>query len=142
MVKTQKRKKIRYRGLAVIEMALVLPLLVLLTFGVIEYGWLFLKAQEITNAARYGARIAIRPVEGAVGDAEAAIHVLMARAGMADTGYWVTILLVDTPSGTPEHQAFEVKVTVPSANIALMNAPWWPLPENLGASVTMAKEGP
>ena len=140
MVKTQKQKKIRYRGLALIEAALVFPLLVLLTFGVIEYGWLFLKAQEITNAARYGARIAIRPTDTAVGDALAAIDVLMARAGMADKGYGATILAVDTPAGT--RQAFEVKVTVPSANIALMNAPWWPLPENLGASVTMAKEGP
>ncbi len=138
MVKTQKQKKIRYRGLALIEMALVFPLLVLLTFGVIEYGWLFLKAQEITNAARYGARIAIRPTDTAVGDALAAIDVLMARAGMADTGYGVTI----SPAVTEAGEAFEVKVTVPSANIAIMNAPWWPLPENLGASVTMAKEGP
>lgn len=138
MVKTQKQKRNRYRGLETIEAALMVPLLVLLTFGIIEYGWLFLKAQEITNAARYGARIAIRPVDTAVGDAEAAIDVLMARAGMADTGYWVTI----SPAVTEAGDAFEVKVTVPSVNIAFMNAPWWPLPANLRASVTMAKEGP
>ena len=141
MVKTQKQKRNRYRGLALVEAALVFPLLLLLTFGVIEYGWLFLKAQEITNAARYGARIAIRPTETAVGDALAAIDVLMAVAGMADTGYGVVISPVDF-SSLEAGDALNVEVTVPCANIAFMNAAWWPLPDNLKASVTMAKEGP
>ena len=50
------RLKARQSGLATIEMAMVLPLLMLLTLGVIEYGWMFLKSQQITNAARQGAR--------------------------------------------------------------------------------------
>ena len=33
----------------------------LFTFGAIKYGWLFLKAQQITNAARQGARMATLP---------------------------------------------------------------------------------
>jgi Flp pilus assembly protein TadG len=141
MVKTQKPKRNRYRGLALIEAALVFPLLLLLTFGVIEYGWMFLKAQEITNAARYGARLAVRPGITS-GEVEAAIDVLMARAGMADTGYGVVISPEDF-SSLEAGDALNVEVTVPSANIAIMkNAAWWPLPANLGASVTMAKEGP
>ena len=37
----------------VTEAALVLPILLLVTFGAIRYGWFFLKAQQITNAAIY-----------------------------------------------------------------------------------------
>ena len=54
-------KNKRFRGLATVETAIVLPLLLLITFGLLEYGWLFLKMHEITNAARHGARLAIRP---------------------------------------------------------------------------------
>ena len=35
--------------------------MLLFTFGAIKYGWLFLKAQQITNAARQGARMATLP---------------------------------------------------------------------------------
>ena len=56
-----KRQLHRRDGLAVVEMAIVLPLLILLTFGMIEYGWLFLRSQEISNAARQGARIGVWP---------------------------------------------------------------------------------
>ena len=46
-------------GSAVIEAALVLPVLILVTFGTIEYGWLFLKSQQIGNAARNASRMGI-----------------------------------------------------------------------------------
>ena len=140
MVKTQ--KKIRYRGAAVIEAALVFPLLVMLTFGVIEYGWLFLKAQQITNAARHGARVAIR-ADATNPDVLNAISGLMTQAGMAevDTGYLVTILPGDI-SSLSVGDALEVQVTVPAGNVAIINIPLLPKPENLGALVTMAKEGP
>ena len=44
-----------------VEAAIVFPILLMLTLGAIEYGWLFLNAQQVTNAARQGARIAILP---------------------------------------------------------------------------------
>ena len=33
----------------------MLPLLLLVMLGAIEYGWLFFNVQQITNAARQGA---------------------------------------------------------------------------------------
>jgi len=142
MVKTQKKtqKKIRYRGVAILEAALVFPLLLLLTFGAIEYGWLFLKAQQITNAARQGARVGIRP-DATNTDVLDTISVLMTKAEMADKGYRVDFPLGDVSSFSVG-EALEVQVTVPCANIAIINIPLLPLPENLGASVTMSKEGP
>lgn len=48
------------RGTATAEMAVVLPLLVLITFGIAELGWYLHLAQVVHNAARQGARAAVR----------------------------------------------------------------------------------
>jgi len=47
------------RGAAAIEFAIVLPVLVLLLFGTIEFGLLLYNQQVITNASREGARAGI-----------------------------------------------------------------------------------
>ena len=46
-------------GTAVVEFAIVLPLLVMIVFGIIEFGLLFYDKQVITNASREGARLGI-----------------------------------------------------------------------------------
>jgi len=139
MVRT--KKQTRYRGLAALEAALVFPLLLLLTFGAIKYGWLFLKAQQITNAARHGARIAILPGVTVNDDVLPAIQSLMESAGINSGDYSVTISPADFPSAAAG-DTVTIQVTVPCANIDIMQVPLLPSFENLGASVTMAKEGP
>jgi Flp pilus assembly protein TadG len=49
------------RGTALIEMAFTLPLLLLISVGIIEFGRAFQTWQIITNAAREGARVAVLP---------------------------------------------------------------------------------
>jgi len=44
------------RGVATLEMALVLPLLLLLVIGGIDYGWKFYILHNMNVAARDGAR--------------------------------------------------------------------------------------
>jgi len=61
-VKTQ-NQKIGQRGGAAIEFAIILPFLVLLIFGAIEFGVMFYNKQVITNATREGARFAITGVD-------------------------------------------------------------------------------
>jgi uncharacterized membrane protein len=140
MVKAE--KIICNRGAAAVEAAIILPLLLLITFAVIEYGWLFLKSQQITNAARHGARIAI--LNSAAQDyVESEIERLMAKAGMAQSkcGYWVTYPLGDVES-VAVGQPLTVKVEVLSANVDIVNYSLLPRPTNIRASVTMSKEGP
>ena len=48
----------RARAAAVVEFAIVSPLLLTILFGIIEYGYLFMVRQTLTNAAREGCRIA------------------------------------------------------------------------------------
>jgi len=47
------------RGAAAVEFAILLPVLVLLLFGTIEFGLLLFNKQVITNASREGARAGI-----------------------------------------------------------------------------------
>lgn len=47
------------RGQAVVEFALILPVLLLIICGVIEGGWLFSNQLMINNASREGARIGV-----------------------------------------------------------------------------------
>jgi Flp pilus assembly protein TadG len=49
------------RGAEVIEMAIVLPLLLLLILGIAEFGFLFQRYVVLTNAAVEGARVATLP---------------------------------------------------------------------------------
>lgn len=53
------------RGAAVIEFSLVVPLLLLLLFGIIEFSLLVYNKHIITNASREGARYGIVITEGA-----------------------------------------------------------------------------
>jgi hypothetical protein len=49
------------RGQAVIELALTLPLLLLIVLGVFDFGLLFQKYEVVTNAAREAARVGVLP---------------------------------------------------------------------------------
>lgn len=48
-------------GAELIEFALVLPLMLLVMFGIIDFGLLFQRYLVVTNAAREGARVAVLP---------------------------------------------------------------------------------
>ena len=49
------------KGAELIEFALVFPLLLLVVFGIMDFGMLFQQYEVLTNAAREGARIAVLP---------------------------------------------------------------------------------
>ena len=49
------------RGAALVEMALTLPLMLLVSAGIFEFGRAYQTWQVITNAAREGARVAVLP---------------------------------------------------------------------------------
>ncbi len=61
MVVSKHKKKVRRRtekGAAAVEFALVLPILVLLVFGIVEFGRAYNAYLSVTHAAREGARLA------------------------------------------------------------------------------------
>lgn len=128
------------RGLAILEITLVILMMLLVTFGAIEYAWMFLKVGEITNAARAGARIAVLPDSTAT-EVNNAIDSLLATAGMGSSSYVVTFTPADLTTldvGDP----LEVDIDVPYSNVTILGLSFLPVPTTLNASVTMAKEGP
>lgn len=133
-------KKVRQarRAAALVEATLVMPLLCLLVFGVIEYGWMFMKAQQVTNAARAGARTAIR-VDATRTQAENSIDALLNAAQITNR----TRSISPDPSAASTGQTITATVTAPySGHLELFGMPLLPVPANLSASVSMAKEGP
>ncbi len=59
MLKTIRQMKRRQDGIAAVEFAIVLPVLILLLFGIIEFGLVLFNKQVITNASREGTRAGI-----------------------------------------------------------------------------------
>lgn len=47
----------RENGASLIEFALLMPLLLLLLFGIVEFGWLFSQNLDVRHGAREGARL-------------------------------------------------------------------------------------
>lgn len=127
------------RALAMVEVAFVLPLVLLLVFGILEYGWLFLRAQQITHAARHGARIGVT-ADATMEDVNGAIGSILKRARIAANDEPWTLTPPD-PAVMATGDAFTVTVTIPYERIGL-GMPLVPVPGQLQASSTMAKEGP
>jgi Flp pilus assembly protein TadG len=129
-------KSRRRRGLAVIEAAIFFPLLFLLLFGMIEYGWAFLKFQCINNAAREGVRVAVR--DGAT-DAQWQDAVNNVLRDCSITNYTRTL----SPGvGEPPGHQLTLDVTVNYADIDLGTISLFPVPTSLTGTATMVKEGP
>src|SRR5258706_8276710 len=83
------KKKFLRRGNAVIEAALVLPILLYLAFGTVEFGYFFYVKNNLQGAAREGVRAGIPP--GATNtDVNSAILSQMTAAGLQASGYTVT----------------------------------------------------
>jgi Flp pilus assembly pilin Flp len=76
----------RENGAAAVEFALLLPLLVLLLFGFIQFGLAFNARIQATNAAREAARLAAVGIGdwGNLGGGDAFWDVVQQRAGVGD----------------------------------------------------------
>ena len=79
----------RRRGSAVLEAALVMPVLCYLTFGCIEFGDYFYMKHTLQGAAREGARAAATGTTNT--DVTTAVGNCMNAAGIPSTNYTVTI---------------------------------------------------
>ena len=99
------------RGAAIIETALTLPILLLVSVGIFEFGRAYETWQVMTNAAREGARIAVlpNPVDGAV---DARVRSYLELGGLNyDSSVGVAIDAVDVSLGAAGN-ASGTRVTV------------------------------
>lgn len=128
------------RGTSLVEMTLVLGVLLMLTFGTIEYGWLFLKQQQLVDISREGARLAAT-VGATNSQVTTQVTTMMTAVGMGSSGYTTTL----TPSNVSTvavGSTLTVEVSVPYSKLSLTKCSLIPVPTTLSATVTMYKEGP
>jgi len=127
----------RRRGAALVELAIVMPILCLLTLGLMEYGWVFMKISQINQAARHGVRIAVRP-DATTENVQTAVATLMTQAGIKAADYSLTCDDIDVAVGTP----ISLHISVNYDKLTLTGTGLVPLPSKLQGHGTMAKEGP
>ena len=111
------RNRVRQeRGAELIEMALVLPLLLLIVMGIFDFGFMFREMSVVTNAAREGARAGILPDYESDANVVARVQQYFDASGIdvtcgsADCIVQSPVIDVTAPSGTFE--ARDVRVTI------------------------------
>ncbi|MBE3092327.1 MAG: pilus assembly protein [Chloroflexi bacterium] len=118
------------KGTSAVEFAIILPILVMLVFGIIQFGLVFNKYIAITHAAREGARLA---AVGLDGDPDFFDKV-------QNSAPTVTILTVavDNPEGIKIGNPVEVTVTGESFSIKIPLVGEWSIP--LTSTAAMRRE--
>jgi Flp pilus assembly protein TadG len=108
-----KRFRQSERGAELIEMALILPLLLAMLAGIVDFGRLFQRMEVTTNAAREGARLASLPGYNQT-DVQNRVRAYMdagIRAGAgAQTNVTRTIVNITPGGGGASFQAAQVVV--------------------------------
>lgn len=132
---TKQSRHRKTRGAALVEMAIAMLVLIPLTFGLLEFGWIMYKLSQVNLAARNGVRVAVRPAATTT-EVNDAVKAIMDSAGMGDTGYTVVIKGLSDAVGSPVN----VHVEVNYSTIELIGLV--PTPDFLPGDATMAKEGP
>lgn len=108
------------RGAELVEFALVLPLLLVVFGGIIDFGLLLQRHQVLSNAAREGARIRVLPGYG-TSDVEARVQAYV-REGISDpaaTPATTVTIVTLTPSTGPSFDAARVTVSLTESFLVL-----------------------
>ncbi len=135
-MRTAKRTLCSRPGLATVELAITLPLVLILLIGVWEVGRLIQARQVLFNAAREGARIAAQgfiinqegdptSIEVSTGspNVENTIRNYLRENGLDDTGLEVTFVYEDgettltQPHEASKGQLFRITAEVPFSNV-------------------------
>lgn len=102
------------KGQSAVEFALILPILLLLILGMIEYGWLLNAQITLTSAAREGARVAAVAVVDKRVNALAAINnSVNGKSGILPIQDTLSEFVYTTPPGNVEDVAIRyVKIEI------------------------------
>lgn len=138
------RSNYRRRGVSVVEMAVVAPLMITMIFGVIEFGWTFMVRQMMANAVREGARVAA--IQATVDD----VGIRNAVRGAMESVGMLTIADADITvnhwckfaDGTPDFTE-KITLTVEYDDVTLVGGyfGWFGQSSEIVTSSSMRKEG-
>ena len=133
--RSKRTDKTNVKGAAVVELAVVLPLLLTIVFGIIEFGWVFMVRDTLVNASREGCRVAV--LQGSTQqDIQDRVATSMSGAGLSTFTVQITSSTATNPNET-------VKVLIPYGDVSLLGGYFFggSTDFNLTATTIMRKEG-
>ncbi|MGH6948442.1 MAG: TadE/TadG family type IV pilus assembly protein [Kiloniellales bacterium] len=119
-------------GSAAVEFAIVVPIFLIVLFGIIQFGAVLFLHNNMANAARETTRrMAVAEMNASEAEAYAANY-------LANWGLTFTVLATEPAAGVSNGDV-SVQITVPAADAVLVNFPinW---PGTLMAQATMRRE--
>jgi len=123
------------RGAALIETAITIPIILLISVGIFEFGRAYQTWQVLTNAAREGARVAIL-TEKTDGDVQSIVKGYMTNGGLVKAGTAVINIDRNVPLGV--NTASKVTISYPFNFMVLNPVIKMVTPaSNTGAPLTM-----
>lgn len=120
------------RGANLVEFAILAPFLILLVFGIIDFGW----AMGTYNDVRHGAREAARLAAVNAGS-DTTMRTMVCDA--MDIANGASVTFTDSPTGAVGEQA-EVSITAPLSSISGLNLISVFLPPDLTSTVRIRLE--
>jgi len=97
MMRRRNGRAVHDRGAAALEFALVLPILLILVLGIVEFGRVFNVQISVTNAAREGARV--MAIRNSPADARAAAIAAAPAVNPAISAGNITVAPTDCDGG-------------------------------------------
>jgi Flp pilus assembly protein TadG len=123
-------------GATVVEFAIVAPILVLLVFGMIEFGRMVMVQQVLTNAAREGARVGVLD-SSTVTDVQTTVNTYLTGGGVSGA----TVTVTPNPLSSAGYGApVTVTVSVPFSQVSWLPSPMFLKTTSLSASTVMRRE--
>jgi Flp pilus assembly protein TadG len=105
------------KGASAVELAIILPLLVMMVFGTIDFGRLFHARQIMTNVAREGGSLASRDIQSAT----ALLTMLQAGATPLDLATFGRIYIWKIRAGISEEEPYPSIDETTSADTGALN---------------------
>jgi Flp pilus assembly protein TadG len=140
--RTQKTTQKKRRAGAVVEFAVVAPILVFLILGMIELARGLMVKEALTDAARRGCRSAILP-NGTTSGVNTDVTTVLSNNSISTTNLTTTILVngaATDVSKAPSGAKISVKVSIPVADVAWITPLFLPSKNVESETVTMLNQ--
>ncbi|RDD63430.1 TadE/TadG family type IV pilus assembly protein [Ferruginivarius sediminum] len=134
LIRLRRLPGIGERGAAAVEFAMILPVLLLVLFGIVQFGILFSVQNQMINAAREAARA--MAVEGAT-ETEGVNLANAHLSAYGDMGFTVTAVDADPSNGNPN---VSVTIQVPAKEAVLVDVLGLFTDENITQQIVMRQE--
>ncbi len=129
----------RRSGVAAVEFAVILPFVMVLFLGIIEFGRILMVQQMLTNAAREGCRYAVLP-GSTISSSRDVVTNYLSGSGVTLTNPTTQVTVSPDPSTAAQGTSITVSVTVPCNSVTWLPSPLFMGGKQLNATVVMRLE--